>query len=67
MNEWALAWCLRNKAVTSVIPGCKNRATIYRRIHVIHSSEKASLQRAETYLRYPEWTLTRESKGDRER
>lgn len=24
MAEWALAWCLRNDAVTCVIPGCKN-------------------------------------------
>ena len=24
MAQWALAWCLQNPAVTSVIPGCKN-------------------------------------------
>ena len=24
MAKWALAWCLRNEAVTSVIPGCKD-------------------------------------------
>lgn len=24
MASWALAWCLKNPAVTSVIPGCKN-------------------------------------------
>ena len=24
MSQWALAWCLRNAAVTSVIPGCKS-------------------------------------------
>ena len=24
MSQWALAWCLKNPAVTSVIPGCKN-------------------------------------------
>ena len=24
MAVWALAWCLRHPAVTSVIPGCKN-------------------------------------------
>lgn len=24
MAEWALAWCLRNPAVTAVIPGCKS-------------------------------------------
>jgi aryl-alcohol dehydrogenase-like predicted oxidoreductase len=24
MAQWALAWCLRNDAVTSVIPGCKD-------------------------------------------
>jgi aryl-alcohol dehydrogenase-like predicted oxidoreductase len=24
MGQWALAWCLRNPAVTAVIPGCKN-------------------------------------------
>ncbi|SDH39326.1 Predicted oxidoreductase [Alteribacillus persepolensis] len=24
MAEWALAWCLKHSAVTSVIPGCKN-------------------------------------------
>lgn len=25
MATWALAWCLKNPLVTSVIPGCKNR------------------------------------------
>jgi myo-inositol catabolism protein IolS len=24
MSSWALAWCLKHSAVTSVIPGCKN-------------------------------------------
>jgi aryl-alcohol dehydrogenase-like predicted oxidoreductase len=24
MGQWALAWCLKNPTVTSVIPGCKN-------------------------------------------
>lgn len=24
MSQWALAWCLQNPAVSSVIPGCKN-------------------------------------------
>ena len=24
MAKWALAWCLRHEAVTSVIPGCKD-------------------------------------------
>ena len=24
MSQWALAWCLKNAAVTSVIPGCKS-------------------------------------------
>ena len=24
MAQWALAWCLRSSAVSSVIPGCKN-------------------------------------------
>ena len=24
MAQWALAWCLRNPAVTAVIPGCKS-------------------------------------------
>ncbi|MET1029762.1 aldo/keto reductase [Domibacillus tundrae] len=24
MAEWALAWCLKHPAITSVIPGCKN-------------------------------------------
>jgi myo-inositol catabolism protein IolS len=24
MSQWALAWCLRDPAVTAVIPGCKN-------------------------------------------
>jgi aryl-alcohol dehydrogenase-like predicted oxidoreductase len=24
MSQWALAWCLRNPAVSCVIPGCKN-------------------------------------------
>jgi aryl-alcohol dehydrogenase-like predicted oxidoreductase len=23
MAEWALAWCLKHPAVTTVIPGCK--------------------------------------------
>ncbi|AJY77916.1 aldo/keto reductase [Paenibacillus beijingensis] len=28
MAEWALAWCLKHPAVTSVIPGCKNPAQV---------------------------------------
>jgi aryl-alcohol dehydrogenase-like predicted oxidoreductase len=28
MAAWALAWCLRNPAVTTVIPGCKNPAQV---------------------------------------
>jgi len=28
MAQWALAWCLRNPAVTSVIPGCKDVAQV---------------------------------------
>lgn len=28
MSQWALAWCLRNPAVTAVIPGCKNVAQL---------------------------------------
>ncbi len=24
MAQWALAWCLKNEAVTAVIPGCKS-------------------------------------------
>ncbi|OBY78207.1 aldo/keto reductase [Paenibacillus sp. KS1] len=28
LAEWALAWCLRHDAVTSVIPGCKNEAQV---------------------------------------
>jgi aryl-alcohol dehydrogenase-like predicted oxidoreductase len=24
MSQWALAWCLKNPAVTAVIPGCKS-------------------------------------------
>jgi myo-inositol catabolism protein IolS len=28
MAVWALAWCLRHPAVTSVIPGCKNREQV---------------------------------------
>jgi aryl-alcohol dehydrogenase-like predicted oxidoreductase len=28
MAQWALAWCLRNPVVTSVIPGCKNPAQV---------------------------------------
>jgi aryl-alcohol dehydrogenase-like predicted oxidoreductase len=24
MAQWALAWCLKNPAVTAVIPGCKS-------------------------------------------
>lgn len=24
MVQWALAWCLKHAAVTSVIPGCRN-------------------------------------------
>ncbi|RCX13278.1 aryl-alcohol dehydrogenase-like predicted oxidoreductase [Fontibacillus phaseoli] len=28
MAQWALAWCLRHPAVTSVIPGCKNPAQV---------------------------------------
>lgn len=28
MATWALAWCLKNPLVTSVIPGCKNRKQV---------------------------------------
>lgn len=28
MAAWALAWCLQNPAVTTVIPGCKNPAQV---------------------------------------
>ncbi|HEX8341633.1 MAG TPA: aldo/keto reductase [Tepidisphaeraceae bacterium] len=28
MAQWALAWCLKNPAVTSVIPGCKSVAQV---------------------------------------
>jgi aryl-alcohol dehydrogenase-like predicted oxidoreductase len=28
MAAWALAWCLRNPAVTAVIPGCKSREQV---------------------------------------
>ena len=28
MAVWALAWCLHHPAVTSVIPGCKNREQV---------------------------------------
>ncbi len=28
MASWALAWCLRNPAVTTVIPGCKDPAQV---------------------------------------
>jgi len=28
MATWALAWCLRNAAITSVIPGCKSGAQV---------------------------------------
>ncbi len=28
MATWALAWCLKNPLVTSVIPGCKNREQV---------------------------------------
>jgi len=28
MAQWALAWCLKNDAVTAVIPGCKNVAQV---------------------------------------
>ncbi len=28
MAQWALAWCLRNPAVTAVIPGCKDAAQV---------------------------------------
>ena len=28
MAQWALAWCLSNDAVTTVIPGCKNVAQV---------------------------------------
>ena len=24
MTQWALAWCLKNPAITTIIPGCKN-------------------------------------------
>jgi aryl-alcohol dehydrogenase-like predicted oxidoreductase len=28
MSQWALAWCLKNPVVTSVIPGCKDPAQV---------------------------------------
>jgi len=28
MTQWALAWCLKNPAVTTVIPGCKDAAQV---------------------------------------
>jgi aryl-alcohol dehydrogenase-like predicted oxidoreductase len=28
MAQWALAWCLKNKLVSTVIPGCKNPAQV---------------------------------------
>lgn len=28
MASWALAWCLKNDAVTAVIPGCKNKEQV---------------------------------------
>ncbi|WP_018931141.1 aldo/keto reductase [Gracilibacillus lacisalsi] len=28
MASWALAWCLKHNAVTTVIPGCKNREQV---------------------------------------
>ncbi|MCK9905953.1 aldo/keto reductase, partial [Frankia sp. Cpl3] len=28
MAQWALAWCLKHPAVTTVIPGCKNPAQV---------------------------------------
>ena len=28
MAQWALAWCLKNPAVTTVIPGCKDTAQV---------------------------------------
>ena len=28
MAQWALAWCLKNPAVTAVIPGCKSPAQV---------------------------------------
>ena len=30
MAQWALRWCLRNPAVTAVIPGCKDAAQVER-------------------------------------
>ena len=24
MSEWSIAWCLKNKIISTVIPGCKN-------------------------------------------
>jgi len=28
MSQWALAWCLKNRLVTAVIPGCKDPAQV---------------------------------------
>src|SRR6185312_7937330 len=28
MAQWALAWCLKNKLVSAVIPGCKDPALV---------------------------------------
>jgi aryl-alcohol dehydrogenase-like predicted oxidoreductase len=35
LAQWALAWCLRNDAVTCVIPGCKN-------VHQVESNAAAA-------------------------
>lgn len=39
MAAWALAWCLRHPAVTSVIPGCKNPEQVQRNAEAVELVE----------------------------
>lgn len=39
MAAWALAWCLKNPAVTSVIPGCKNPEQVLSNASVVNLLE----------------------------
>lgn len=40
MAQWALAWCLRHPAVTSVIPGCRNVEQVESNARAVEMLEK---------------------------
>ena len=40
MTAWALSWCLRNPAVTAVIPGCKNAEQVRQNAEAVELLEE---------------------------